>query len=208
MQELGENHTVLLSTHILPEVNAICNRVLIISGGRIVLDGRPDELGRTMGETFEVSLEAKGPRDRVVAAASAFGTVKDVTVPEPGAAAARDGAELVRLRVVAPGAADIREAMFYRFAEEGLPLLEMKRESLSLEEIFLKLTTQEPAAADTGSGSDAAALESASDPAESASATAASGSDPASATAAPDSTASGSAAGGDQPPDGEVNPRA
>lgn len=205
IQELGENHTVLLSTHILPEVNAICNRVLIINGGRIVVDGRPDEIGRKLGETFEVSLEVRGPRDRIVAALSDLGAVHTVAAADPVAAnegapadpaaptddtapahkaspadearSAReavradeaipvreavpaggdgpsavdatpaDSAAPIKLRVVSHDASDIREAIFYRLAEAGCPLLEMKRESLSLEEIFLKLTTQEPDAA-------------------------------------------------------------
>lgn len=67
IRELGENHTVLLSTHILPEINTLCNRVLIINQGRIVLDGHPDQLAQSMGETFEVSLEVKGPREAVLA---------------------------------------------------------------------------------------------------------------------------------------------
>lgn len=202
IQELGENHTVLLSTHILPEVNAICNRVLIINGGRIVVDGRPDEIGRKLGETFEVSLEVRGPRDRIVAALSDLGAVHAAAAADPAAAneaapvdpaaptddktpahkassadearparevvpadeaipvreavpargdapsavdaTPADSAAPIKLRVVSHDASDIREAIFYRLAEAGCPLLEMKRESLSLEEIFLKLTTQEP----------------------------------------------------------------
>ncbi|KRE73541.1 ABC transporter ATP-binding protein [Paenibacillus sp. Soil750] len=177
IHELGENHTVLLSTHILPEINAICNRVLIINQGRVVLDERPEHLGRTMGETFEVSLEVKGPRERILTelrSLPSVGEVKEVDVPEAGTAApaasaleslesaesatdeATDvpavalssaSAESVKLLVTsADRAEDIREAVFFRLASAGLPILAMKRESLSLEDIFLKLTTDEPVA--------------------------------------------------------------
>lgn len=180
IHELGENHTVLLSTHILPEINAICNRVLIINQGRVVLDERPEHLGRTMGETFEVSLEVKGPRERILTelrSLSSIGEVKEVDAPEASAAApvtsalesaesATDEAdspapvvaptESVKLLVTsADRAEDIREAVFFRLASAGLPILAMKRESLSLEDIFLKLTTDEPAAPElvpTGEG--------------------------------------------------------
>lgn len=179
IHELGENHTVLLSTHILPEINAICNRVLIINQGRVVLDERPEHLGRTMGETFEVSLEVKGPRERILTelrSLPSVGEVREVDAPEAGTAApaleslesaesaesvtdeATDASavvlssaaavptESVKLLVTsADRAEDIREAVFFRLASAGLPILAMKRESLSLEDIFLKLTTDEPA---------------------------------------------------------------
>ncbi|MBD0384125.1 ABC transporter ATP-binding protein [Paenibacillus sedimenti] len=160
IHELGENHTVLLSTHILPEINAICNRVLIINQGRVVLDERPENLGRTMGETFEVSLEVKGPRERIITelrGLEAVAAVKELggaeaAPTEPAAASADAAAETaeaasVKLLVTSADRSDIREALFFRLAQAGYPILEMKRESLSLEDIFLKLTTDEPTAA-------------------------------------------------------------
>lgn len=175
IHELGENHTVLLSTHILPEINAICNRVLIINQGRVVLDERPEHLGRTMGETFEVSLEVKGPRERILTelrSLEAVAEVKEVDAPSDAATiaapAAQDvfiiddaskeaatteppaaAAETVKLLVTSADRSDIREAMFFRLAGAGYPILEMKRESLSLEDIFLKLTTDEPTEVDS-----------------------------------------------------------
>ncbi|GFZ97953.1 multidrug ABC transporter ATP-binding protein [Paenibacillus marchantiophytorum] len=168
IHELGENHTVLLSTHILPEINAICNRVLIINQGRVVLDERPENLGRTMGETFEVSLEVKGPRERILTelrSLEAVGEVKELDAPvvsEPVAAEAGASADAasapaasVKLLVTSADRSDIREDLFFRLAGAGYPILEMKRESLSLEDIFLKLTTDEPAATDSAAAPDA-----------------------------------------------------
>jgi ABC-2 type transport system ATP-binding protein len=195
IRELGENHTVLLSTHILPEINTLCNRVLIINQGRIVMDGHPDQLAHSMGETFEVSLEVKGPREAILAglrglpqvasvkplaeesaaAAAATGTSAALTqqpeahAPEldagtdaqeqaepaagPAEASTDDaGPATVKVLVSAADRADIREAIFYRMAELRYPILTMKKESLSLEEIFLKLTTNE--AIDTGTAGD------------------------------------------------------
>ncbi|PZE19246.1 ABC transporter ATP-binding protein [Paenibacillus xerothermodurans] len=188
IRELGENHTVLLSTHILPEINALCNRVLIINQGRIVMDGHPDQLANTMGETFEVSLEVKGPREAILAglrglpqvasvtpladepaaagAAAAAHTAALTQQPEPGApepgvgeqhgqaaepaagpadtfTAGGDSSPTVKVLVSAQDRADIREAIFYRMAELRYPILAMKKESMSLEDIFLKLTTDE-----------------------------------------------------------------
>lgn len=175
IRELGENHTVLLSTHILPEINALCNRVLIINQGRIVMDGHPDQLAHSMDETFEVSLEVKGPRDVVMAelrSMSEVGEVKELQAEGasteasevPAGEAAADTSEnsagpasaessavseretasqTVRLIVTAKDRTDIREALFYRMADRRYPILSMKKESMSLEDIFLKLTTDE-----------------------------------------------------------------
>jgi ABC-2 type transport system ATP-binding protein len=185
IRELGENHTVLLSTHILPEINAICNRVLIINQGKIVLDGVPDQLANSMGETFEVKLEVKGPRERIVSEIEAMSEVSSVKVLEQeqlpegqGAGSAPDAEQTdsrsdseeaadmrnvsaqvssgntVKLHIVSKDRSDIREALFYRMAQLNYPILEMRKESLSLEDIFLKLTTNEAVGSDekTASG--------------------------------------------------------
>ncbi|MDQ1911338.1 ATP-binding cassette domain-containing protein [Paenibacillus sp. GD4] len=138
IRELGENHTVLLSTHILPEINALCNRVLIINQGRIVMDGHPDQLASSMGESFEVSLEIKGPREEIL---SELRSMPELAKVEAQAAAEEE--EPLKVLVTAAEHNDIREALFYRMAEKRYPILSMKKESLSLEEIFLKLTTNE-----------------------------------------------------------------
>ncbi|CAK4835295.1 unnamed protein product [Aphanomyces euteiches] len=138
IKELGEKHTVLLSTHILPEVNALCNRVLIINQGSIVLDGKPEQIVNTMGETFEVSLEIKGPRETIVRELELLGSVGQVTI-----AADQPQEDSTKLQVASNNRQDIREILFFRMAELGLPILEMKKQNLSLEDIFLKLTTNE-----------------------------------------------------------------
>ncbi|SEC36095.1 ATP-binding cassette domain-containing protein [Paenibacillus sp. GP183] len=157
IRELGEKHTVLLSTHILPEINSLCNRVLIINQGRVVLDERPDNLGRTMGETFEVSLEVKGPREQILEQLQGIDAIASIKDLQPGSSSASEQSEAVKLLVTAARGTDIREALFFRMAGAGYPILEMKRESLSLEDIFLKLTTDEPAAqADSSNSSNPA----------------------------------------------------
>ena len=138
IKELGEKHTVLLSTHILPEVNALCNRVLIINQGSIVLDGKPEQIVSTMGETFEVSLEIKGPQDIIVRELELMESVGQIII-----AADQPQEDTVKLQVSSNSQQDIREALFFRMAELGLPILEMKKQNLSLEDIFLKLTTNE-----------------------------------------------------------------
>ncbi|MDF2724576.1 MAG: transporter ATP-binding protein [Paenibacillus sp.] len=147
IRELGENHTVLLSTHILPEVNAICNRVLIINQGEIVLDEHPDRIGETLGETFEVRLEVRGPRDSILRELKGLPNVGSVTELE-----AFGESDLVQVKVVSNGKHDTRESIFYRMAERGYPILGMNKETASLEDIFLKLTTDEKKEAGTEAG--------------------------------------------------------
>jgi ABC-2 type transport system ATP-binding protein len=150
IRELGENHTVLLSTHILPEASTICNRVLIINQGEIVLDGKPEQLASRMDERFEVTLEVKGTQETVLRELEGLqgvGSIKTLqestTTGASGDAEAAIQSASTRLRVSSEDRTDIREAIFYRLAERGLPILEMKKESLSLEDIFLKLTTSD-----------------------------------------------------------------
>lgn len=158
IRELGENHTVLLSTHILPEVNTLCNRVLIINQGQIVLDDHPDNIAHSMSEQFELKLEVRGPKAdvlRELKSLPAVASVKELEAEPSAADAAEASAASTRFQVTASDRTDIREAVFYRMAERGYPILEMKKESLSLEDVFLKLTTDEKA--------DAAAVSASSD---------------------------------------------
>jgi ABC-2 type transport system ATP-binding protein len=136
IRELGEKHTVLLSTHILPEVEMICNRVLIIHQGRLIEDDTPENLSRRMNEGFTLAVKIKGPRDQAEARIRAIDQVERVE-----AAGEVDGT--VEFRVRAKEDADIREALFFAMAEARFPILEMRRQNLSLEEVFRKLTTTE-----------------------------------------------------------------
>jgi ABC-2 type transport system ATP-binding protein len=145
IKELGENHTVLLSTHILPEVNTLCNRVLIINAGRIVLDSKANELSNAISDNFEVKLEVRGRKDDIMRQLRSLESVKTVKEVKNGDEEQAEGEPSVRLHIVSRSQVDIREQIFYKMAEAKLPILEMKRENPSLEDVFLKLTASEPA---------------------------------------------------------------
>jgi ABC-2 type transport system ATP-binding protein len=145
IKELGENHTVLLSTHILPEVNTLCNRVLIINAGRIVLDSKANELSNAISDNFEVKLEVRGRKDDIMRQLRSLETVKTVKEVKKQDEEREEGEPSVRLHIVSRSQADIREQIFYKMAEAKLPILEMRRENPSLEDVFLKLTASEPA---------------------------------------------------------------
>ncbi|MHA7582046.1 ABC transporter ATP-binding protein [Paenibacillus vandeheii] len=143
IRELGENHTVLLSTHILPEVSAICNRMLIINQGQLVLDGSPQHFGSAMGDQFKVSIEVKATEQQLHNLLTPWEKVRSELVHTPDGHASNDSSDTVKMLLTGESSDDFREELFYLLSGAGLPILEMKKENLSLEQIFLKLTTTE-----------------------------------------------------------------
>ncbi len=132
INELGRDHTVLLSTHILPEVEQVCERVFIIDRGRIVADGTPDALRAKLVGNPSLALELKGANGSAKAALEAL----------PGVIAAEErGAGRFLLEHV-PGS-DPREAVFKLAVDNRWVLLAMTPQQASLEDVFVRLTTRE-----------------------------------------------------------------
>nr|WP_197997962.1 ATP-binding cassette domain-containing protein [Paenibacillus sp. CFBP 13594] len=157
IRELGENHTVLLSTHILPEVSTLCNRMLIINQGQLVLDGSPQHFGSAMGDQFKVSIEVKATAEQLHNVLTPWEKVRSEVIQASDANTAKDtalnsdSAETVKMLLTGENSEDFREELFYLLSGAGLPILEMKKENLSLEQIFLKLTTTEATDTDANS---------------------------------------------------------
>lgn len=129
---LGQKHTVILSSHILSEVSAVCDSVMIIAHGRLVANGTPEELTRLFAGDQEIHMELKGSEDAV---RGALGALENAAAAD---IACENGVTRATLR--AEHGADIREAVFRACAKANLPILEMHTERASLEEIFLELT--------------------------------------------------------------------
>ena len=129
---LGQKHTVILSSHILSEVSAVCDSVMIIAHGRLVANGTPEELTRLFAGDQEIRMELKGNEDAV---RGALGALENAAVAD---IASENGVTRATLRP--ENGADIREAVFRACAKANLPILEMHTERASLEEIFLELT--------------------------------------------------------------------
>ncbi len=157
IRELGENHTVLLSTHILPEVSTLCNRMLIINQGQLVLDGSPQHFGSAMGDQFKVSIEVKATAEQLQHVLTPWEKVRSEVIQASDANTAKDtslnsdSANTVKMLLTGENSEDFREELFYLLSGAGLPILEMKKENLSLEQIFLKLTTTEATDTDANS---------------------------------------------------------
>jgi gliding motility-associated transport system ATP-binding protein len=152
IRELGRERTLLLSTHILPEVELLCNRVLIIDRGRIVAQGTPESLReRWVGNpTLRVTLKG-APAE----AAEVLAGIPGVVAVRPGAEPGNTGAWIVE----SGRAADIREEVFRAAVARSWVLLELAAQRASLEDIFVRLTTRDVALADAGEEPAAAAPE-------------------------------------------------
>ena len=139
IKELAGDHTIILSTHILPEVSQTCQRVVIINKGRVVAIDTPDNLtARLRGsETLYVQVDAGGAD-----AAGALGRIPGVT--RVAEAERRNG--LVGYEVDSETGRDVRRDLARTVVSSGWGLLELRPMRMSLEEIFLSLTTDETSA--------------------------------------------------------------
>jgi ABC-2 type transport system ATP-binding protein len=139
IRNLAGDRTVILSTHILPEVSMICGRAMIINKGRIVAADTPKNLTARLQKGFRIHLEVEGPDQEAI-----LGALEGV-----------EGVRCVqRERTLSPKAAaylvesedrrDIRSQLARTIVERGWGLLELRAQDMSLEEIFLELVTEEP----------------------------------------------------------------
>lgn len=134
IRRLGENHTVILSSHILSEVSAVCDHIMIIAHGKLVASDSPENLQKLMSGSMELDLEVKGNADAVKAALYKIPQIDQMeenTEVQKG---------ITKLKVISKENADVREQVFYALADAKLPILQMTHAEKSLEDIFLELT--------------------------------------------------------------------
>lgn len=141
IRSLGQKHTVILSSHILSEVSAICDQIMIISHGKLVASDTPEGLQNLMHDSEQLYLEVKGSWAEVSTALSTISTIE--SVENQGKEVDNSAGDSVKISVLAKENADIREEVFYCLAEHKLPILSMQQRSKSLEDIFLELTDSE-----------------------------------------------------------------
>jgi ABC-2 type transport system ATP-binding protein len=138
IRQLGRAKTVILSTHILSEVQATCDRVIIINEGKIVANGSPDQLQRQFhggeGLTVEMKSSVKDPLEEITPKLRILAYVNNVTL------SSHEG-QITRVDINVDRGQDVREAVFRLAVSEGWVILEMNRKITSLEEVFHKLTT-------------------------------------------------------------------
>ena len=132
--KLGKNHTIILSSHILSEIQAVCKRVIIINKGQIIADDTPDSLSYKLSSDHSLVARIACNEDDMLVALSSVKGVKRVTSLGKKEAGAYD------FNIVPEDGEDIRAAVFKRVAERGKTLLSLSSNDISLEQIFLRLT--------------------------------------------------------------------
>ena len=133
IRELGKTRTIIVSSHILPEVREVCDRVVVLHQGRMIADDTPENLSRTIYAPHRVVAWVEGELDRVREAVSALPlacTVGQLGQKEPG---------VYEYEIEGPEEADIRADVFRAFAKADLPMLAIRGSEPSLEDIFLNL---------------------------------------------------------------------
>jgi ABC-2 type transport system ATP-binding protein len=132
VRQLAQRHTILLSTHILSEVEAVCGRVIIIARGRIALDDQLSNLRRQSA----ITLEARGPVDNIRAALQTISGVDRVTL-------VRKEGEYGCFEITTKDSQDVREALSHKLVTNGWPLRQLDLRRSSLEERFTQVVSQD-----------------------------------------------------------------
>ena len=140
IRELAGTHTIVLSTHILPEVAQTCQRVVIINKGKVVAVDSPDNLTSRMQGAATVVVQCDGPADEVM------GTLQNVSGVTRVTRATVNG-PLPTFEVDSEKGVDVRRELAYALVSRGWGLLELRSMRMSLEDIFLSVITEEPAEA-------------------------------------------------------------
>jgi len=133
IHDLGETHTVILSSHILSEVQMICDRVLIIAHGKVAAQGTPEELAAQLAARGMIAATALGTKEQILAAAAKVEGLTDLRVT------AEKGDE-VSFTATSTAGADLRAALSKALAEAGCPVVSLTSDTMSLEDIFLQIT--------------------------------------------------------------------
>jgi len=133
IRNLGSDHTIILSTHILPEVQAVCDRIVIINQGRIIADEKTENITRVVEENRLYSVKVCGPQREVLSVLSKVpGVVRADAVGE------RELDSFTYHIESEPGV-DVRKPLFFALSERGWPIIGLEAVGMSLEDVFVKL---------------------------------------------------------------------
>lgn len=139
IRNLSKDHTVLLSSHIMQEISAVCDEIIIINKGRMMAAGTPEELTRQIRQKNGIKCVVKGERERILPALQALEQIRQIEeVQEP----VEEG--LVSLIIHGGEEGKVKEQIFFAMAGISCPIYEMDAPNASLEDAFLSLTQDEP----------------------------------------------------------------
>ena len=135
IKSLGEKHTVILSSHILQEISAVCDHIMVISHGKMVASDTPERLANSMSDSHTMHLLVRASEQELRPVISG---ISDITSFRFEAAGERGTAKAV---IESKSDSDIRETVFRRLADKSIPVLDMHSDNLSLEDVYLRLTS-------------------------------------------------------------------
>lgn len=136
IKQLGEEHTIILSSHILSEVSAVCDHIMIMNHGHLVASDSPEGLEKQMGNNNIITLTVLGEEEKIRDALKTMEGIKDLTIQES------ETGGTVEIGITTDDSRDIREELFYLLANHRMPILALSMQKRSLEEIFLMLTEE------------------------------------------------------------------
>ena len=131
IKELGKNHTVILSSHILSEVSQICDKVIIINKGKIVAEDTPENLEKRVAENNIVYVTVEDPENKIEKLK--IDGIKEIKL------VAKHKDKTIKYEVIGQKDEDIRKKIFSEFAKEGITIFEMKKPEVTLEDAFMKI---------------------------------------------------------------------
>ena len=134
---LGKEHTIILSTHILPEVQAVCDKIVVINKGTIVANEKTEDLINAVDGTRKLIAKIVGPEDEVLKTLRSLGGIK--TADSIG----KRDTDSISYLIESQDRVDIRKPLFYTLASKGWPLIGLEGVELSLEDIFIRLVGKE-----------------------------------------------------------------
>ncbi len=137
IKSLAKEHTIILSSHILSEVSAVCDHIMIISAGKLVASGSPEELKEMMQMKVELRLVVLGTNEQTDKILQEMEGIESYEIEDA------EEADCVKIRLDIAGNKDIRKELSVALSGAGLPILSMNRTEKSLEDIFLELTDTE-----------------------------------------------------------------
>lgn len=134
IRDLSKKHTILLSSHIMQEVSAVCNQIIIINEGKMIVTDTPDKIATHIEQTNEIKMLVRGNKELAKSILERTEGVKEYSVDKT------EEENECEILVVCDADNDLREDLFFAFAEAKCPILEMSSHVPSLEEVFIKLT--------------------------------------------------------------------
>ena len=134
IKELSKKHAVILSSHILAEISAVCDKVMIINQGRLIVSDTPDNLSKHVKGANSIQLLIHGEKAKVHTALAAIRQISKLEYKKEG--------EFLNVNITSDSQEDIREKIFYAMAGINCPILSMNSTKMSLEDIFLKVTKE------------------------------------------------------------------